>query len=274
MILEVSNLSIELDSRAQKKQILKSVSLSVGEGEFVALVGGSGSGKTMTARSIMHLLPENASVSGGMIQFCGTDIAKMERSEFSALSGKDIAMIFQEPMTSLNPLIKVGRQIEEVATVHGVPKKEARRRARELAVLTGLSDTERILASYPHQLSGGMKQRILIASALMNSPKLLIADEPTTALDVSTQEEIIAILAELHRKCNISLLLITHDFSIVRKLCSRVYVLHGGTIIETAATAEMFSHPKQTYTKALIDSIPDASRRSQRLPVYDEFFEN
>ena len=272
MLLQIDRLSLDYNSREKKIPILKDISLSVDEGEFVALVGESGSGKTMTAMSVMHLLPENMRISAGEIRLGEKLISGMDEKEFRSISGKEISIIFQEPMTSLNPLIRVGKQIEETALVHGVEKETAQKKAAELARLTGLTDTERILRSFPHELSGGMKQRIMIASSLMNNPRLLIADEPTTALDVSTQEEIIGILQNLRKTHNIAMLLITHDFSVVRKLCSRVYIMYKGKIVESASTEEIFKNPKHEYTKALIEAIPTAAKRNQKLPVFDAFF--
>ncbi len=271
-LFQIKNLSVGFSQNGNQTQILDDVSLSVDEGEFVALVGESGSGKTMTSLAAMHLLPENIQISGGEVILGDKNLSSMSESEFRAISGKEISMIFQEPMTSLNPLIKVGKQIEEAAIVHGFSKKEAKKRSFELSRLTGLSDTERVLSSFPHELSGGMKQRIMITSALINHPKLLIADEPTTALDVSTQEEIIHILQNLRQTKNIAMLLITHDFSVVRKLCSRVYIMYRGKIVEQNTVEEIFKNPQHDYTKALIDSIPNLDKKGEKLPVYDAFF--
>lgn len=271
MLFQINHLSAEFSSRQKRIPILNDVSLSVDEGEFVALVGESGSGKTMTSLSAMHLLPEQIKITGGEIFFGGREISKLSDDDFRKISGKEISMIFQEPMTSLNPLIKIGRQIEESGLVHGLSKEEARLRSEELARLTGLKDTERIFQSFPHELSGGMKQRVMIASALMNNPRLLIADEPTTALDVLTQEEIISILKNLRAEKKISMLLITHDFSVVRKLCSRVYIMYKGKIVESASTEEIFKNPKHEYTRALIEAIPSLQKRDKKLPVFDAF---
>lgn len=271
-LFQIKNLSVGFSQNGRQTQILDDVSLSVDEGEFVALVGESGSGKTMTSLATMHLLPENIRINGGEIILGEKKLSSMSENEFRAISGKEISMIFQEPMTSLNPLIKVGRQIEESGLVHGMTKSEAGKRAEELAMQAGLSDTERVLSSFPHELSGGMKQRIMIASSLVNQPKLLIADEPTTALDVSTQEEIIHILQDLRKTKKVAMLLITHDFSVVRKLCSRVYIMYKGKIVEQNTVEEIFKNPQHEYTKALIDSIPALDKKGEKLPVYDAFF--
>ncbi len=271
-LFQIKNLSVGFSQEGKQTKILDDVSLSVEEGEFVALVGESGSGKTMTSLAAMHLLPENIKVTGGEIVLSEKNLSSMSENEFRAISGKEISMIFQEPMTSLNPLIKVGKQIEESGLVHGLSKTKAKNRAFALSQLTGLSDTERVLSSFPHELSGGMKQRIMITGALVNQPKLLIADEPTTALDVSTQEEIIHILQNLRETKNIAMLLITHDFSVVRKLCSRVYIMYKGKIVEQNTVEEIFKNPQHEYTKALIDSIPSLDKKGEKLPVYDAFF--
>lgn len=272
MLFQIEHLHTDFSTRKKHFPILDDVSISVDEGEFVALVGESGSGKTMTAMSTMHLLPENISVTGGEIFLNQKNISSMSETEFRSISGKEISIIFQEPMTSLNPLLKVGRQIEEAGLIHGLSKTEAFERAAELARLTGLNDIERIFASFPHELSGGMKQRIMIAIALMNNPRLLIADEPTTALDVLTQEEIIRILQNLRESKKVAMLLITHDLSIVKKLCSRVYIMYKGQIVEQGTAEEIFENPKNDYTRALIDAVPGLEKRNVRLPVYDAFF--
>lgn len=255
MLFQINHLSVEFSLREKRTPILQDISLSVDEGEFVALVGESGSGKTMTSLATMHLLPENICMTGGEILLGGKNISSMDEKEFRAISGKEISMIFQEPMTSLNPLIRVGKQIEESGLIHGMKNDVARNKAAELARLSGLSDTERILRSFPHELSGGMKQRIMIASSLMNSPRLLIADEPTTALDVSTQEEIIHILQNLREQRNTAMLLISHDLSVVKKLCSRVYIMYKGRIVESGSTEEIFKNPRHEYTTALVQAV-------------------
>lgn len=255
MLFEINSLSVDFFLHKEHFPILQDISLSIDAGEFVALVGESGSGKTMTSLAVMHLLPENIRVTGGEILLGGKNISSMREKEFRAISGKEISMIFQEPMTSLNPLIRVGKQIEESGLIHGMKKDEARKRTTELARLSGLLDTERILRSFPHELSGGMKQRIMIASSLMNSPRLLIADEPTTALDVSTQEEIIHILQNLRKERNTAMLLISHDLSVVKKLCTRVYIMYKGRIVESGSTEDIFKNPRHEYTMALVQAV-------------------
>lgn len=258
-ILSIKNLTVEFEppkSRAREKPLraVDSVNLEVFPGEFVALVGESGSGKTMTSLSIMNLLPEHAKITAGEIEF----------------SGKNKSVIFQEPMTSLNPLMKVGKQITEWATEKGMTKHDAEQKARELAGLIGLKNTQRIFNSYPHELSGGMRQRIMIAGALMTNPELLIADEPTTALDVSTQNEILKIIGTLNKNFKTALLLITHDWTVVQKTCSRIYIMYKGKIVEEGGTEEILSSPKHPYTKALLSAIPTPQKRGRKLPCYFE----
>ncbi|MCR4821731.1 MAG: ABC transporter ATP-binding protein [Treponema sp.] len=270
-MFQIQHLSVEFSSSKKTFPILKDINLSVEEGEFVALVGESGSGKTMTALSTMHLLPDSIRITDGNIFLDDREISSLRDKEFRRFAGKDISMIFQEPMTSLNPIMKVGKQIEESGIVHGLSKSEAKKRCEKLAVGMGLEDSERILNSYPHELSGGMKQRIMIASALMNNPRLLIADEPTTALDLSTQEEIISILKGLNKRKNLSMLLITHDLSVVKKLCSRVYIMYKGEIVEEASVEEIFKNPGHEYSRALVNSIDSLKSREKKLPIYHDF---
>ena len=260
-LLKIENLTVDFFSEKtlfnKSERVFRAVdslNLAVRPGEFTALVGESGSGKTITSLSIMNLLPENAAVTGGKITF----------------SGKNKSIIFQEPLTCLNPLIKAGKQIEEALTVRGVSKEEAHKKAVKLAKLAGLEDTERIFNCYPHELSGGQRQRIMISTALMTDPELLIADEPTTALDVSTQNEILKTLFNLKNEFNTALLLITHDFSIVKKICTYVYIMFRGKIVEEGPVDKIFTKPEHPYTKALINSLPNPSKRSQKLPSYFE----
>lgn len=262
-ILEIQNLYVELDSIG--KRIIDNVSLTVNEGEFVALAGESGSGKTMTALSCMNLLPSNMKIVSGKIFLENTELTALSQKEMRALTGKDISIIFQEPMTALNPLIKVGKQIEETGLRHGMNKIQAKERALDLMQMSGFSNPHKIATCYPHELSGGMRQRILIASSLMNNPKILIADEPTTALDVTTQEEILNIISSMNKVLHTSMLLITHNLDVVKKVCERIYVMHNGKIIESGNVKTVLTSPKENYTKALLDAIPSFSKRGKKL---------
>ncbi len=274
-LLEVKNLCVEFSDK--KIRAVENVGIKIFPGEFVALVGESGCGKTLTASAIMNVLPQNAKISGGEILFAqnekkiaeGNSFAKniLELDEKSRreISGKNISMIFQDPAAALDPLSTCGKQIEEAAIAHGTPKKSAREQAKKIMAKTGLCDIERIYKSFPHEISGGQKQRVLIAASLINSPGLLIADEPTSALDATIQKEILQTILNLNKELKTSLLLITHDFSIVRKICSRVYVMYAGRIIESGATEEIFREPLHPYTAALLRAIPNSAKKGERL---------
>ncbi|MCR5613137.1 ABC transporter ATP-binding protein [Treponema sp.] len=271
MVLKTENLSVSFKNKSLfKTQILDAVediNLSVSSGEFVALVGESGCGKTITAKSIINLLPENAFIKSGKIIFDGQEIQKLSKKQFSKILGKDISIIFQDPMTSLNPLKKIESQILEAATVHGTDKITAKTKAISLLKLMNFSEPDSILKCYPSELSGGMLQRILIAIALINEPKLLIADEPTTALDATIQKQILSILFDLNKKLEISILLITHDLNIVSDVCNRMYVMYAGQIIESGDTKTIMTSPSHPYTKALVQAIPDLHNKDKKLPV-------
>lgn len=272
MVLEIRNLNVVFEEKSLFKKndqfsVLDEVNLQIQKGEFVALVGESGCGKTMTSLSITNLLPENARITGGQILFDGRELTGLSKKEFKGILGSEISMIFQDPLSALNPLMKIGNQIVEAGTAHGMEKKEALEKAEKMLDLVGIPDAKNILKVYPKDLSGGMMQRVLIAQSLMNSPKLIIADEPTTALDATVQAEIIEILLSLKEKTGTSVLLISHDLGVVSKLCNRIYVMYAGQIIEEGSIDEVMHNPLHPYTKALIGTIPDASRRNQELPV-------
>ena len=277
-VLKIENLSVVFENKSlfKKKEILPvldDINLEVGQGEFVALVGESGCGKTMTTLSITNLLPENARITEGRILFSDgkggrtQDLTKLSKKEYKKVLGNDISMIFQDPLSALNPLMKIGPQIMETGIAHGMTKVEAHKKAVENLTLVGIAGAEGIMNVFPKDLSGGMMQRGLIAQSLMNNPKLLIADEPTTALDATVQAEIIEILISLKEKTGTSLLLITHDLGVVSKLCSRIYVMYAGQIIEQGETEEVLKNPLHPYTKALIGTIPDINQRNRKLPV-------
>jgi len=257
-LLDVRNLSVNFTSDETEVEAVKGVSFSLDRGDTVALVGESGSGKTVSALSVMRLLPyPAASHPTGEIFFKGRDVLKLPDSDMQKLRGRDIGMIFQEPMSSLNPLHRVEKQIGEVLKVHqGLSDTNARIRVMELLDKVGIPDPETRLQSYPHQLSGGQRQRVMIAMALANAPDLLIADEPTTALDVTIQAQILALLKRLKDEMGMALLLITHDLSVVRKMAERVCVMNNGEIVEAAETEKIFTEPKHAYTKHLLAAEP------------------
>lgn len=260
-ILEVTGLNLKIRSEGNLVPILHDVSLTVQRSEVVALVGETGSGKTMTARTVMGLLPKNAVVESGAVIF---DAANMLNKSESSEAVKRMAMIFQNPMSSINPLFKVGKQMEDVLTwaANGSSLENSDRKAKIRKALEDARCYEagRILEMYPFQLSGGMRQRVMIAMALLRNPELLIADEPTTALDVTTQREILDLLLELSRKARLSLILITHNLGIAHESSARTYVMYAGRVVEYGETSEIFANPMHPYTKGLIDSIPSLDR--------------
>ena len=256
-ILQVSNLSVTFDVDGQASAGVVSASFDVGHDEIVAIVGESGSGKSVTALSILGLLPENAKVAGS-VRFEDRELVGMRRDELRALRGSSIAMIFQDPMTALNPVFTVGFQLTEAVRAHdrSISRAAARSRAIELLEMVEIPDPGRALRSYPHQFSGGQAQRIVIAMALANDPKLLIADEPTTALDVTVQAEILAVLRRMRHRLTSSILIITHDMGVVADLADRVVVMRNGLIEETQPVQQLFDAPESDYTKQLLSAVP------------------
>ena len=257
MLLEVKNLEIEFFDHEAPETVVHGLSMQLKEGEILGIVGESGSGKSMTAMAIAGLLHRGVLQKRREILYDGNNLLTCPRSRLRQIQGKEIAMVFQEPMTSLNPLMKIGRQVEERLRLHTTLTKEQRREI-VLAMLRDveLRDPEALCEKYPHELSGGMRQRVMIASAMIMTPKILIADEPTTALDVTVQEQIIELLRRLCRKNRTSILFISHDLSLVRKLCERVIVMQNGYVVEQGETAEIFEHPSEEYTKELIRAVP------------------
>ena len=257
MLLEVKNLEIEFFDHEAPETVVHGLSMQLKEGEILGIVGESGSGKSMTAMAIAGHLHRGDLQKRGEILYDGNNLLTCPRSRLRQIQGKEIAMVFQEPMTSLNPLMKIGRQVEERLRLHTALTKE-QRREKVLAMLRDveLRDPEALCEKYPHELSGGMRQRVMIASAMIMTPKILIADEPTTALDVTVQEQIIELLRRLCRKNRTSILFISHDLSLVRKLCERVIVMQNGYVVEQGETAEIFEHPSEEYTKELIRAVP------------------
>ncbi len=259
-LLEIKNLSISF-SKTTQNCVVNNVSLSVNKGEFVALVGESGSGKTITALSIMRLLRESKNTyPTGQILFAGEDILQLKENSLRKIRGKDIAMIFQEPLVSLNPLHTIGKQLEEAIILHSIlTSKQRLDRIIELLNQVGMSEFKDRLDAFPHQLSGGQRQRIMIAMAIANNPKIIIADEATTALDVTIQKNILHLLKELQHKKNIAILFITHDLSIVKKMADRICVMHKGRIVEEGYTSNLFNEAKHPYTKQLLMCKPSSS---------------
>ncbi len=246
------------------------VSLDLYPGETLALVGESGSGKTTLALSLLRLIPEPPGRidPAGRVELDQSDILRLDATALRRVRGGDLAMIFQEPGSSLNPVMTVGSQIAETVRAHGQPdRRAARRRAGELLADVGLGDPQRRLDQYPHQLSGGMQQRVMIAMALAGNPKILIADEPTTALDVTIQLQILDLLSDLQRRLGLAVLLITHDLGLAARVADRVAVMYAGRIVESAPTAQLFERPRHPYTEALLHAVPRLDRAAERLPV-------
>ena len=253
-----------------EKGIVKAVdggNLRIPKGKIVGLVGESGCGKSMTARSIMGLLKYPGRIAGGSILFDGKDLAKLREKELRGICGKDISMVFQEPMTSLNPVLKVGRQVSETLLVHDpeIGREEAKKRVVDMFGKVGIPEPEKRYDSYPHQLSGGLRQRVCIAMAMICRPKLLIADEPTTALDVTIEAQILKLMQQLCAESGTSILIITHNLGVVAEICDEVYVMYAGRIVEQADTFELFDHVEHPYTKGLMASIPRIGRNPERL---------
>ena len=268
-VLEVDGLTTALGRRAQAT-VLEDVSLTLAAGEVLGIVGESGSGKSMLALTIMGLLPHSIRCAAGTIRLLGADLTAGTPEAWRARRGRDMAMIFQEPMTSLNPIMRVGAQIEEVLRRRrGLSPAAARRRAIELLDRVEIPSPERRLAAYPHELSGGMRQRVMIAIALAADPKLLIADEPTTALDVTIQAQILDLLRSLQRDNGMALMLITHDLGVIAEIADRVMVLYAGRVAETAEVATLFDAPAHPYSQALLASIPNLTTRRHRLATID-----
>ena len=242
---------------AGEVKALNNVSIQMKEGEVLGIVGESGSGKSVTAYSIMGLTAQNGKIVGGTVDFNGHAIQNMTEKEFRKIRGNEVSIIFQDPMTSLNPVWTIGNQIAEAVSLHTDKKgKAARDRAKELLELVGINEPEKRLKQYPHELSGGMRQRVMIAIALACEPKLLIADEPTTALDVTIQAQILELMQELKKKLGMGIIMITHDLGVVASMCDYIAVMYAGEIVEYGTTDDIFYNPKHEYTKGLLRSIP------------------
>ena len=271
-ILEVDNLTTSFKTERGVLKAVDGVSFHVSEGEILGLVGESGCGKSVTSQSIMRLYDEKYLASyEGSVRFEGKELFSLSEKEMQAIRGKDIAMVFQDALSSLNPVFTVGAQIVEALTIHqGLKKDAAREKAIEMLRLVGIPSPEKRYSAYPHELSGGMRQRVMIAIALCCQPKLLIADEPTTALDVTIQAQIMDLIVELNHKLHMGVILITHDLSVIAETCQRVAVMYLGQIVEEASVTELFDDPRHPYTQGLLRSIPGNDKtKEERLFVIE-----
>lgn len=270
-LLEVKGLTTTFTGDYGKNISVDHIDFHVDEGEIVCIVGESGCGKSVTSLSIMGLLGRGGKVTGGSVLFDGKDLLKMSEKEMDEVRGDQMTMIFQDPLTSLNPVFTVGNQITESIRTHmKLSKAEAQKRAIDLLKKVGMPDAEGTMKKYPHTLSGGMRQRVMIAMALSCNPRLLIADEPTTALDVTIQAQIMKLLKELQKENGMSMILITHDIGLVARMADRVMVMYAGQLVEEASVKELFENPKHPYTRALLDTVPtildDANRKLVAIP--------
>ena len=260
-LVEIKNLSIRFPEGNSTFEAVKGISFSIGKGEIVGVVGESGSGKSMSALALMGLLPKDAEIASGSLCFQGEDLVTMKPEKRRQLCGSKMAMVFQEPMTSLNPVLKIERQVGESLRIHTkLGNAEIHERVVQALSEVGLPDPEGLCGKYPHELSGGMRQRVMIAQAMINSPSLLIADEPTTALDCVVQAQILELLRNIHRTKGTSILFISHDLNVVRALCSRVIVVYKGEIVAEGQTEDVLLHPKHEYTRHLVASIPEGEK--------------
>ncbi len=267
-LLEIRGLSISFDAGKDLNRAVNDVSLTIERGEIVGLVGESGCGKTVTGLSVLRLLADTATISSGEILVDGENVLAFNEKQLRSLRGSKVAMIFQDPSTSLNPVFTVGSQMRRVVKQHtGASSSEAKRLITESLEAVGLPDIDRIIAAYPHELSGGMKQRVMIATALVGRPDLLIADEPTTALDVTVQSQILSVLMGIRDQFDIGIMLISHDLGVVSQVADRIVVLYAGSVVETGDIPH-FTHPQHPYTAGLIGSIPTSStRRGSLVPI-------
>ena len=267
-LLEVRDLTVHFDTEDGLVEAVDGVTFNVRSGEILGVVGESGSGKSVTALALLRLVRPPGRIVQGAVRFEGTDLARLSEDEMRAVRGTRIAMVFQSPRTALNPVLTVGRQISRLFELHqGASRAEGRARTIEMLKLVGISEPERRARQYAHQLSGGMCQRVMIAMALATSPRLLLADEPTTGLDVSIAAQILELLRDLGRRTGASILLITHDLGVVAEVCDRVAVMHAGQIVEVGAVRAIFARPRHPYTQALVRSIPRIDRDVTMEPI-------
>lgn len=264
-VLQVKNLSIDI-AADKNYTAVDNINFDIKEGEIIGIVGESGCGKSLTALSIMGLLSRNVNISAGNIIFNGKDLLSLQKKERQSIFGKEISMIFQEPMTSLNPLMKIGKQVEESLSLHtNLDKNEKKEYVKNSLLKVGLSEAEKIIKKYPFELSGGMQQRVMIAMATICNPKLLIADEPTTALDVTTQTQVLQLLKKINTEYHTSILFISHDVGVIKQICDRIIVMYSGQIVEIGKTKDILENPLHEYTKGLLNSIPLRKRKGRPL---------
>ncbi|TYS63927.1 ABC transporter ATP-binding protein [Bacillus infantis] len=265
MLLDIHDVSLELKKDGRYTKILDRISFQVNKGETVGIVGESGCGKSMTALSLMRLLPDKAKLDGEIV-LDGNDITKYKKKQMEKIRGDKMSMIFQDPLTSLNPLHTVGKQIDETLMLHtDLSKNQRRSRIIELLKEVGLPRADELIYEYPHQLSGGMRQRIMIAIAMACNPSMLICDEPTTALDVTVQAQILELMNKLKKSNDMGIIMITHDLGVVAEVCDRVVVMYAGKIVELADVKKLFGSPKHPYTKGLLDSVPRLGVKKEKL---------
>lgn len=256
-LLEIKDLAVSFYTELGETKAVKNASFQIGKGEFYGIVGESGSGKSVATKSILKLGPKNCKIKSGSIFFEGKDILQLKGDELRAIRGKEISMIFQDSLSALNPVYTIGSKLVElILRNEKMSKADAKKQAIELLTAVGIADPEKNMKSYPHELSGGMRQRVMIAMAMSSHPKLMIADEPTTALDVTIQAQILHLLKDLQKKSGMSVILITHDLGVVAQVCKRIAVMCGGYVVEEATAEEIFYHPVHPYTQALIASMP------------------
>ena len=265
-LLELDNLQTAFFTRDGEVHSVRGVSFALQPGELVGIVGESGCGKSVTCKSVIQLLGKNGKITGGSVRFRGEDLARKTPEQMRRIRGNDIAMIFQDPMTALNPVVTIGRQMTEILMRNkGLSKREAKAKAVDMLGRVGIADAESRFSQYPHEFSGGMRQRVMIAIALSCNPDLLIADEPTTALDVTIQAQILRLLKSLQQETGTAILLVTHDLRVVAQVCSRVVVMYGGQVMEEGSVEDIFWQPLHPYTRGLLASLPRADQPEHRL---------
>ena len=265
-ILTIRDLKVAFQAKGKLAYALDGINIDIPRGKIVGIVGESGCGKSMTAMSIMGLIKNPGKIVGGSIDFCGTELTKLSVRDYAKIRGKDISMIFQEPMTSLNPVVKVGKQVMEAINLHEkISKEEAKMRVIEIFNEVGIPEAEKRFNSYPHELSGGLRQRVMIGMAMICKPKLLIADEPTTALDVTIEAQILKLMKKLCESVGTSIIMITHNMGVVAEICDYVYVMYAGRVVESTLTKTLFNETAHPYTNGLLKSIPTIGKKQDRL---------